>query len=190
MFSSFSILSFVCSLLAIALTLPPDPKTTGLLEASHKPIIRPSFNDRVHPTMPSNHPDLQGNASVPDSTSANNSTNLGYSPACYEPNRWRIPITDAFDCEIAAFSILNDDPKDEPIHWSQRHTWSIDSCNFVLRPLCRRPQGVFSRTGIANAAWRLSEKCVTEEYGFRGGYIPIGAGEQICFEVEVFGRHH
>ncbi|KAK3169745.1 hypothetical protein OEA41_009129, partial [Lepraria neglecta] len=84
-----------------SLRAPTAPPSAKVLSPLTLPLILPS-------------PEIYSN--VPVTASTNNSTNLGYTPTCYVPDRWRIPIIDPSDCNKATDKILNEGPegKDDP----------------------------------------------------------------------------
>ena len=129
---------------------------------------------------------------LPTTLLTNNLTTIPkWRPFCWpddgDPVRRACPITDRADCPQAVMSMLYEGPDDEQLVWEETRVWIYGSCGVILIPSPVLPihRGTFSRTDIARCAEIVRMACVTEEHGYRGGAIPIGAG---VFEVAVHGK--
>ena len=103
-------------------------------------------------------------------------------PTCY-PSRGAAPIASPQDCSFAIYEIISAGDPQEEVLWRGRQTWNWLACKVKLVPRADDSE-IITRSYLAQAAAHIKRDCVTQDHGYRGGYV--AAGLLMFFDITVW----
>ena len=108
--------------------------------------------------------------------------NHGEDPSCFR-SRETAPIANPANCNVAIYELISEGDPEEAVLWSEWQTWTFRTCKVELVPRTERAEYI-SRGSLARAATVTKRLCITQEHGYRGGYVAVGA--RMMFELKVW----
>lgn len=122
---------------------------------------------------------------------SNNVPKLARIANCYSRRSPAPPITAVTDCSLAVREMIAEGSHAaDPVVWGpgidRRIGWGWGSCQLIILPNSIQSFDTISRLKLAEEATRLVSTCVTQAYGFKGGYTKVGP--KGVFHLAVNGR--